>query len=193
MRKLILASTSPNRKAILTQLGLTFEVHPSNYEEDMSLDMPHDTLAEFLAYNKAYDVAGHHDDAVIIGGDTFILIGDERAGKPITSERARNILSRIRGTKIPVISGISILDTKHKKSLSFSTRAHVCFGDFSDEEMEDYIATGEPLDKAGAHAIQGKGASLIEGVEGDFYTIVGLPVFELTKALRHFGIDVLKE
>lgn len=115
MEKIILASNSPRRKELLTQIGLKFKIIPSNYEEDMDLKLSHKELAKTLAYNKAKDVADKVNEGIIIGSDTFIVVGDKRIGKPKDANDAKRILKNISGRTITNYSGLSIIDKKNKK------------------------------------------------------------------------------
>jgi len=193
MKKIILASASPRRKQLLEQIGLKFEIDPSNYEEDMTLKMKPSKLAEFLSLGKAKDVAARHKDSIIISADTIVAVDDEVFGKPKTSEKAKYMLQKLSGRAHSVITGFTIIDTKTNKQLSKSVETKVYFKDISDKEMGTYISTGEPLDKGGSYAIQGLAALFVEKVDGDFFNIVGLPIFELVHELKNFGINVLEK
>ena len=188
MRKIILASTSPRRKELLSKTGLVFEAVASNYEEDMSLLMPPDELVKFLSRGKAESVAQNYDDAIIIGGDTFISINGQILGKPYTPERAKEMLNILSGNEHSVFTGFTIIDTKNNKILSDVVEAKIKFKDLSDEEIDEYIETGEPLSRAGAYAIQTIGDTFVESLNGDYDSIIGLPVKDLMKALRSFDI-----
>lgn len=191
-RKVILASQSPRRKQLLEQIGLEFEVRKSEYEENMKAkEDPYD-LVEFLAQNKTRDVAQYYEDAIVIGADTIIVYKDKILGKPHTAEKAQEMLIDLSGSKFLALSGFAIIDTKTKKIISGVGEAKVKFKELSEEEIENYISTGEPLDKAGAHALQEKGAVFAEKIEGDFYSIVGLPINKVYVALQSLGINLLK-
>ena len=189
-RKIILASQSDRRKALLEQLGLEFSVHPSEYEEEMELDMDDRELVKYLSLKKAEDVVRHYEDAIVIGADVFVVFNGERMGKPITPERATEMLQSFSGKEVPIICGFTVIDTKTGKTVSRCTETIIHFKKMSDEEIAGYVATGEPLQVAGAHKIQGKAAALIEKIDGDFYTVVGLPACELVKVLREFGVSI---
>jgi len=191
MKKIILASQSPRRKQLLEQIGLKFEIDPSNYEEDMSLKMEPSKLAEFLSLGKAKDVAGRHKNSIIISADTIVAVDDEVFGKPKTPEKAKYMLRKLSGRAHSVITGFSIIDTETNKQISKSVETKVYFKDIPEQEMDAYIVTGEPLDKGGSYAIQGLAALFVEKIEGDYFNIVGLPILALTTELKNFGIGIL--
>ncbi len=193
MKKIILASQSPRRKDLLKQIGLEFELDPSSYEEDMSLEMEPNKLAEFLSLGKAKDVAQRHKDSIIISADTIVAIDGEVFGKPKIPEKAKYMLQKLNGRAHSVITGLTIIDTETNKQILKSVETRVYFRDISDEEMDAYIATGEPLEFAGAYAIQHLGGLFVEKIEGDYFNILGLPILPITAELKNFGINVFKE
>lgn len=187
-KKIILASTSPRRKELLRKTGLVFDVVGSDYEEDMSLEIPALSLAEHLARGKAEAVAKRFSDALIISADTFISYEGKIVGKPHTKERAKEMLCEFSGKTHSVITGFCVIDSD--KIVTRSVETKVIFRTLDEKEIDEYIATGEPLDKAGAYAIQGYGGKLIEKIEGDYSNVVGLPIEELLRTLRSdFGLD----
>jgi len=188
MRKIILASSSPRRKEIFSKTRLPFVVAPGNYEENITLKMKPKELAKFLSRGKAESVAGKHKDAVVIAADTFVAYKDRLLGKPHTPEEAKEMLKMLSDTVHSVITGYTVIDTKTGKSLSRATENKVHLRKISDEEIDAYIKTGEPLDKAGAYAIQERGAVFVKRVEGDFLNIMGLPLYELMEDLKKFGV-----
>jgi len=191
MQKIILASTSPRRKELLEKLGLPFEIIPSDYEEDMNLDMHPLELAKFLSLGKAQAVAGKNVSSLVIGADTFVALGEKLLGKPKNIEEAKNMLREISGQMVSVITGFTLIDSDTGQTVSEVVETKIYIKKLSDEEIDNYIKTGEPLDKAGAFAIQGVGAVFIEKIEGDFLATVGLPLFALANRLKEFGIKVL--
>jgi len=191
MQKIILASQSPRRRDLLKQIGLEFEIDPSNYEEDMTLDMEPRKLAEYLSLGKTKDVAQRHKDSIIISADTIIAVDNEVFGKPKTPEKAKYMLQKLSGRAHSVITGFTIINTEINKQISKSVETKVYFKNISEEEMDAYIATGEPLDKGGGYAIQGMAALFVEKIEGDYFNIVGLPIIALTDELKNFGIKIL--
>ncbi len=191
MKKIILASSSPRRKDLLKQISLEFEVDPSNYEEDMTLKMEPRKLAEYLSLGKAEDVAKKHKNSIIISADTIVAIDGEVFGKPKTAERAKYMLQKLSGKVHSVITGFAIIDTESGKQISKSVETKVYFKNISEEEIDSYIAIGEPLDKGGGYAIQGIGALFVEKIEGDYFNIVGLPIGAVVEELKNFEIKVL--
>lgn len=189
MKKLILASTSPRRKEILSKTGLAFEVVPSDYEEDMTLDMPPEELAEFLSAGKAMAVASKNPGAIVIAADTFVVHEHHRLGKPHTPERAKEMLEMLSGKAHYIVTGVTIV--AGDQVCSFHEKTSVHMAELSEALIDQYIATGEPLDKAGAYALQELGAMLIEKTEGDFFNAMGLPLRRLVHELRAFGVEVL--
>lgn len=177
---------------MLKQIGLEFETDPSNYQEDMSLDMEPNELAEFLSLGKAKDVASRHKDSIIIAADTFCFLGKHVLGKPQNKEDAKEMLQKLSGKAHSVITGFTIIDTETNKQVSKSVETKVYFKTLSEEEIDAYIASGESMDKAGAYAIQNLGGLLVEKIEGDYYNIVGLPILPLTEELKNFGINILQ-
>ncbi|HBH61304.1 MAG TPA: septum formation inhibitor Maf [Nitrospiraceae bacterium] len=193
MKKIILASASPRRKEILGITGLKFTVCASDYEEDLALSLRPRQLARFLSRKKAETVSGNYRNALIIAADTFIVFKNRLLGKPHTDREAEKMLRMLNGRSHSVITGFTIIDTGTGRKLSRSIETKVYFKRLSSEEIHAYIRSKEPLDKAGAYAIQGLGAVFIEKIEGDFFNVVGLPLCALTDALRQFGVNVLKE
>jgi septum formation protein len=193
MRKIILASGSPRRKELLNQIGLKFEVVPSNYEEDMSLNMSPRKLAEFLSLHKALEVASRKKriDGVVIAADTFVVYKNHRLGKPHTEAKALETLRMLNGKVHSVITGFTIIDLKTDKRVTKSAETKLYFRKLSDKQLKRYISYGETLDKAGAYAIQGLGAILIKKIIGDYYNVVGLPLADLLDELKKFEITIL--
>lgn len=190
MRKIILASMSPRRKEILAKTRLPFDVVASDYEENMSLALPPSKLAEHLSKGKAEAVAAQYPDAIIIAADTFIVFENQLIGKPRNAAHAIEILQMLRGKAHQVITGVTILDTASGNEKSFHDTANVYMKNITDETIRAYVATGEPLDKAGAYALQELGAVLIEKIEGDFFNVMGLPLSRLSDELQLFGVNV---
>ena len=190
-RKIILASASPRRKEILEATGLKFSIDAGDYEEDMTLGLEPPQLARFLSSEKAKNIAAKYKNALVIAADTFIVFKGSLMGKPHTREEARRMLTLLNGKAHSVITGFTIIDTNTKKKLSRSVETKVYFRKMTAQEIEAYVKTGEPLDKAGAYAIQGIGAVIIKKIEGDYFNVVGLPLSSLTGALKKFGVSVL--
>jgi len=192
MKKIILASDSPRRRDILKLTGLNFSVHASTYDEDLDLPLRPRELARYLSRKKAEAVANKHRNAIIIAADTFIVIKDRLIGKPRNESDAVKILKMLNGKAHSVITGFTIIDTESSKTLSRSIATRVFFRKLDKGEINTYVRSGEPLDKAGAYAVQGLGAVFIEKIEGDFFNVMGLPLCALTESLKKFGIHILK-
>ncbi len=191
MKILILASASPRRKELLEQIGLKFDVEPSNYAEDIDPALAPHEIAQKISLAKAEVVARHHQNAIVIAADTFVVCGGKILGKPHTENEAREMLETISGKSHSVITGFSIIDTGNNKKLSQSVETKVYIRKLTLAEIDAYVRSKEPLDKAGAYAIQGLGAVIVEKIEGDYFNVVGLPLSALAEALKEFGIKIL--
>jgi len=192
MRKIVLASASPRRKELLQKIGLKFEVDASNCAEEIDPTLKPDEIVRRISIEKACAVASRHKDAVIIAADTIGVIGKKLLGKPRTAGEARKMLAQISGKSHEVITGFTVLDTATNKVISGTVNTKVYIKKMTQQEIDAYVQTGEPLDKAGAYGIQGLGAVIVEKIEGDYYNVVGLPLSALANALKEFGIDVLE-
>ena len=190
MRDIILASTSKQRYDILKRTGIQFAVEDSGYDEDLTLPMPPHELAKHLAEGKAAAVAARHPDALVIGADTVVVCNDEIFGKPLTAERAREMLQKLSGASHTILTGFVVIDTKTGKKGARAVETKVYFKKVSDADIDAYVATGEPLGKAGGYAIQGSGARFLERLEGDRDNVVGLPLAALLEELAKFGVAV---
>ncbi|MFY9813394.1 MAG: nucleoside triphosphate pyrophosphatase [Dehalococcoidales bacterium] len=191
MKKLILASASPRRRELLQKIGLKFEVDASNCAEEIDPALLPEELVCRISAAKAKAVASRHKNAVIIAADTIGVIGKKLLGKPHTAAEARKTLGQISGKSHLVITGFTVLDTATDKIITKTVTTKVYIKKLTPLEIDAYVATGEPLDKAGAYGIQGLGAVIVERIEGDYYNVVGLPLFTLTEVLKEFGISVL--
>lgn len=189
VRPLILASTSPRRLELLNRLGLAFSVVAPAYEEDMTLDTPPRELAMTLALGKARSVADHHPNAVVIGADTFLVHDGSILGKPANADEARHMLSSLQGRDHTVITGYAVIEAGVVRVTDVS-ESYVRFRPMTAMEIDRYVATGEPLDKAGSYALQGIGAMFVEKVEGDVAAIIGLPLSGVAQALSRLGYTV---
>lgn len=193
MEQLVLASASPRRKEILEQVGATFTVCPSNAEEKMDTELSPALLVEELAVLKARDVLDSVDkSSLVIGADTVVSIGDRILGKPKDAEEAKTMLSELSGKTHTVYTGFCCIRKKDMKIFADYAKTDVTFRALSEEEIHAYIKTGEPMDKAGAYGIQEYGSLLIEGISGDYFNVVGLPINKLAQCLkREFNYDLL--
>ena len=199
----ILASASPRRRELLALLGVPFQVVSSCYDEPISPDKKVD-MAQFvtlLAHNKAAEVAErleNLEDCLVIGADTEVALNEDEEGdlgiplgKPQNSEDACRMLRLLAGNTHSVYTGIAVLCIKEDaivQSAKKAVRTRVRFREMSDVQIKDYVATGEPLDKAGAYGAQGYASPFIESYEGDFFNVVGLPVCALSQLLEEMGI-----
>jgi len=192
--EIILASASPRRAALLRQIGLPFRVHPSALEEDGVGPGPDGENPEAhacrLARAKAEDVAARLGRGLIIGADTIVVCEGIVFGKPRDGQEAREILRRLAGRTHQVITGVAVTEAETGRAEVAAATTIVRMRAFDPVEAAAYVATGEPLDKAGAYAIQGRGALLVEGIEGDYSTVVGLPLPTLAMLLQRFSLSV---
>jgi septum formation protein len=191
MTRIILASASPRRKELLEKIGLEFEVEPGNHAEELHSTADPYVLARSISYKKALIVAHRHSDALIIAADTFIVFEDTILGKPETIAESHKILTALNGKSHLVITGFTIIDVKSGKTVSRSVGTTVYMKSLSQEEIDSYVESREPLDKAGAYAIQGLGAVIIDRIEGDYFNVVGLPLGALAEALKEFDVHIL--
>lgn len=180
--KIILASASPRRKELLTLAGIEYDVIVSQCEETLPDGITPDKAVEELARQKAEDVFSHNSDAMVIAADTVVALGNTILGKPKDEEDAFNMLSSLSGRRHTVFTGVCIR-TKDKTDI-FHVATEVEFYDLTEKEIRDYIATKEPMDKAGAYGIQGKGFVLVKGIHGDYFNVVGLPLAETVRHLN---------
>ncbi len=182
---IILASNSPRRKELLSMLGYDFEVKPSDCDESSDISEPEQLVKE-LAYRKAKSTALKCDkNDLVIGSDTVVALDGKILGKPQNKDEAAKMLCLLSGKVHTVYTGLSII--YKDKLIKETVSCDVCFRTLNQKEIADYIATGEPMDKAGAYAIQGKGASFIPWIKGDYYSVVGLPCCRLKEILTNFG------
>lgn len=191
MSRLILASQSPRRKKLLTEAGVSFDTVTSNYLEDMTLDLPPHRLVEVLAKGKADDVVSRYKDMgrVILGADTIVCFGKDILGKPEDIQDARKILGMLSGQEHSVITGFAIVDTDSELTRVGNVLTKVVFKKLTTKLIDDYIDTGQPLDKAGAYGIQDElGEQLVERIDGDYDNVVGLPVSAVLAELKTFDI-----
>lgn len=187
--KIILASGSPRRRELLRELGLNFEVYKPEVDETRKPDELPEELCFRLSRMKALNAAKIFENSIIISADTIVVINSDILGKPKNCEDAFRMLSELQGKWHEVLTGISV--SMNDKIISYVEHTRVKFKALTEAEILEYLETGESDDKAGAYAIQGKGALLIERIDGDFYNVVGLPLCVLGKMLADFGIDIL--
>lgn len=191
-KKIVLASASPRRREILSNLGLSFEVITSDAEEKTDTELPPYMIVQELAMLKGTDVAKKVADAVVISADTIVWLDGMMLGKPSDEANARKMLKMLSGKTHEVYTGVCVTHSKSGKSVSDYEVTKVNFRSLSDEEIDGYIKTGEPMDKAGAYGIQSKGCLLVDSIEGDYLNVVGLPAVKLSKILKEeFDIKII--
>jgi septum formation protein len=191
VKRIVLASASPRRRELLQRIGLEFEVDPSDYVEDLNAGLSPHELARSISLEKARLVAARHTDAVVIAADTIVVLGGRIIGQPGTDAEARSMLTRLNGKPHSVVTGFTVLDTGENRAVSGSVETTVHVKRVTSEEIEAYVASKEPLGKAGGYAIQGLGSVLVDRIEGDYFNVVGLPLSALAETLKEFGIRVL--
>lgn len=185
MNKIILASKSPRRRELLSMLGIEFDVIPADIDEQ--IDYNNDLVKEIqkLSFQKANAVFQDHQDNIVIGSDTIVFIDNKVLGKPKSKQEAKEMLHRLSGKTHQVVTGVTIISKE--KTDTFASVTDVTFYELTDEEIETYVESVEPLDKAGAYAIQGKGSEFVRSINGDYYTVVGLPIAEVYRHLKSFN------
>jgi septum formation protein len=189
LQEIVLASASPRRRELLAQVGISFQVVPSHADETMLADETPESHVMRLSCDKALEVARrpHQRGRWFIGSDTVVVRGEVVLGKPADASEATGMLASLSGRSHRVISGYAVLDRQSGRMLSDVVTTRVFFKDLTSREIEGYIATGEPFDKAGAYAIQGIGAFMIPRIEGSYTNVVGLPLCAVISALEELG------
>jgi septum formation protein len=190
-RRIVLASGSPRRRELLAGIGLPFDVIVSQVDETVDEKMDPPALVQELAYRKAHEVAKSLKYGLVIGADTIVVLDDEVLGKPADVQDAIRMLTRLQGRTHSVYSGVALIDAETSEKRIAYSRTDVKMRALTASEIERYVSTGEPMDKAGSYAIQGIGAILIDSIQGDYFTVVGLPLALLASMLSTFDIDVL--
>ena len=189
---IVLASGSPRRYELLKGLGLNFKVVPSDAPEDHSLESDFQAIVKKNARNKGMAVAQKHPESLIISADTIVVLGRQIMGKPKTEQEAFRMLQALSGQTHEVYTGLSLIFKKYERTALDAVCTKVRFRPLSEEEIWAYINTGEPFDKAGGYGIQGQGALLVDGINGCYYNVVGLPLARLftmlTDFMKHFVV-----
>lgn len=185
--RIVLASASPRRRELLRLIGVEHEVIPASVDESVQPGEAPRPHAMRLARAKAEAVARSHPDALIIGADTIVVVEGEILGKPADQAAAAAMLKRLGGRTHTVFTAVAV--ARNGRTESDVETVDVTFRDLTDAEIGDYIATGEPLDKAGAYGIQGFGATIVERIEGDYFAVMGLALLRLMRLLARFGVD----
>ncbi len=189
---LLLASTSPRRLYLLREAGIPFDVvAPKDVAEDFPPGEPPAELVVRHARTKARSVAADYPGRLILGADTVVVLNKKIYGKPAAEAEARAMLAELAGRTHVVYTGLALVAAPSGRELAAAEATEVTMRPLSAEEISSYVATGEPLDKAGAYAVQGRGSLLVERVVGDYFNVVGLPLYRLSKMLAAFGLEVL--
>ena len=197
-KRIILGSASPRRRELLSQIGVEFEVRVSDKEEIYKSSIPEEIVKE-LSLMKAENVASDLleniadssiKDTVVIGADTIVVLDDEILGKPLDEKDAVHMLTRLQGREHWVYTGVAVLDfgpDGEKTVINYPVGTKVYVNAMTEDEIRVYVATKDPLDKAGAYGIQGRFAAYIDRIDGDYYNVVGLPVSRVYRTLRECG------
>jgi len=183
---MILASSSPRRRELLTQIGVHFTTQPADIDETPLQNEGAVAYVERMALSKARKVSEQFPGEVVLGSDTSVIWSGEILGKPVNNREAEETLRRLSGQTHQVLSAVALVRGAQEQVISVATQ--VRFRELTDEEITRYVATGEPADKAGSYGIQGKGAILVAGIEGSYSNVVGLPLTETAALLNEFDV-----
>ena len=189
MAKIVLASGSPRRQELLARIGITdFDIRVPEAEESYPAGLTPQQIVEYISREKA-DAAAKlcTPDEIVITADTMVFLDDQRLGKPADEADALRMLTALQGRHHTVCTGVTV--RQGDRSLTESETTEVYFRPAAEAELRAYIATGEPMDKAGSYGVQGKGALLVEKLNGDFFNVMGLPVLRLSRMLGRFGVS----
>ena len=187
MKKIILASGSPRRKELLELAGVPFEIVVSEVEETIGAYSSPSDIVMSLALQKASAVAENNSDYIVLGADTIVTYESRILGKPSSEAEAKEMLQLLSGKTHEVYTGVAII--AKDKTVTFYERTEVTFWELTEEEIDTYIASKEPLDKAGSYGIQGKGSIFVQHIQGDYYSVVGLPISRLVGELKKLNLD----
>lgn len=187
--QIVLASASPRRQELLRQIGLTFEVIPSHVNEEVATPMAPGRLVEHLAQIKAAEVAARVPGALVLGADTIVVVDGNVLNKPRDRAEAIAMLQSLSGRSHQVMTGVALIQGQKRLVGHEETAVH--FAPLTQSQIERYVDSGEPMDKAGAYGIQGRASAMIRGIEGDYFTVVGLPLHRTVTMLAQFGVNVL--
>ena len=188
MAKIVLASGSPRRQELLQRIGITdFDIRVPRTEETYPAGLSPRETVEYISREKSDAAAALcTPEEIIITADTMVFLDDQRLGKPVDEADALRMLTALQGRRHTVCTGVTV--RQGSRILTEAESTEVCFRPATEEELRAYIATGEPMDKAGAYGIQGLGALLVEGIQGDFFNVMGLPILRLSRMLSTFGV-----
>jgi septum formation protein len=193
MKRLVLASGSPRRQEILKQLGLEFEVIVSRADETFPKGCPPEKAAMAVALRKTRDVVQRIGfPAIVIGADTIVVLDGEVMGKPVDAGQAFQMINALAGKEHTVITGLAVVDSTSGEERTGYQSTLVRMKEIPADRIKKYVATGEPFDKAGAYAVQGKASVFIEEINGCFFNVVGLPVGKLDSMLHSVGVDLFE-
>lgn len=187
-QKIILASGSPRRREIFTKLGINFQYVTANVDESFNPELPIEDEIMRVAATKAYSVSAIYEEAFIVGADTIVVLDGEIIGKPKDKYDAQNILSKLSNKKHEVFTGVAVVNKKNKICERFYEKTDVYFKKLTNELINWYIDSEEPMDKAGAYGIQGKGSLLVEKIDGNYDNVMGLPAGKLLETFGKLGI-----
>jgi len=187
---LILASASPRRRELLTQIGVSFVVEVSDVEEVIDSSLSPELQVQSLARQKAEAVASNHTDGIVLGADTIVVADGKILGKPHDETEAKTMLASLSGGWHQVMTAIAFVDAGNKNTWTSTEITDVKFRNLTDDDIAAYVATGESMDKAGAYGIQGYGALLVERIEGCYNNVMGLPLQQVASGLRNWGINL---
>lgn len=189
MARIVLASGSPRRQELLTRIGIRdFTVRVPQVEEWYPQGLTPPEIVSYISREKSQAVPSEKDE-IVITADTMVFLDDQRLGKPLDEADALRMLTALQGRRHTVCTGVTV--RQGDRVLTESEATGVVFRPAEESELRAYIATGEPMDKAGSYGVQGKGALLVERLEGDFFNVMGLPVLRLSRMLAQFGIKLL--
>ena len=191
MARIVLASASPRRQELLKNIGITeFDIRIPQADESYPQGLTAQEVVACISRKKAEAaVQLCSEDEIVITADTMVFLDDQRLGKPVDEADALRMLTNLQGRHHTVCTGVTVRQGSH--SLTESETTEVYFRPATEKELLAYIATGEPMDKAGSYGVQGKGSLLVERLNGDFFNVMGLPVLRLSRMLREFGITLL--
>jgi len=190
--RIILASASPRRAQLLRQIGVDFELAPGQIQERPHPDEAPPDYITRIARAKVIAIARKRDSGLVIGADTIVVIDGRMLGKPEDENAARNMLRQLSGKWHAVMTGVALYDVATRQEVADFDKTLVKFAQLNDREIEWYLKTGEPMDKAGAYGIQGFGGVLVEEIAGNYYNVVGLPLPLVYRLARGLGYSLLK-
>lgn len=184
--RVVLASSSPRRRELLTLVGISHDVQPASIDETLRKRETPRRYAERLAREKASAIATRDPNLITIGADTIVVVNRKILGKPVDADQAGSMLRQLSGREHTVVTAVAV--SRGKKLRSAVEEVRVRFRRLRADEIEAYIATGEPMDKAGAYGIQGYGATIVECIDGDYFAVMGLSLVRLVGLLRDVGV-----